>query len=59
MTAREVVVMKRGEATMNVPADKVQSWLDEGWIEISRYVVEEPTVSASKPDTESDSKKKK
>jgi len=33
----EIVVMQRGEATMNVPIAKVQEYLDNGWREIRRY----------------------
>ncbi len=33
---RELVLMARGAEQMNVPVEKVQAYLDEGWREISR-----------------------
>lgn len=47
-----LVLMARGSETMNVPTDKVQQYLDEGWKEISRTpmpVALEVTVSAETP----------
>ena len=36
MTDQQLVLMKRGEATMNVPVSKVDEYLAAGWKEISR-----------------------
>lgn len=33
---RELVLMNRGAESMNVPSEKVQAYLDEGWKEVSR-----------------------
>lgn len=56
----ELVLMTRGSESMNVPSEKVQAYLDEGWTELSRTPLEPvsvetvtesmPAVSAPKVD---------
>lgn len=45
-----LVLMARGAEQMNVPLDKVQKYLDEGWKEISRApMATSAPVSAETP----------
>jgi len=46
----ELVVMKRGEATMNVPPTKAAQFAAEGWEEIDRYAMDTPAVAVETPD---------
>ena len=32
---REIVLMTRGSEQMNVPSEKVQAYLEDGWTEVS------------------------
>jgi hypothetical protein len=41
----EVIVMEKDAGKMNVPASKLQEYLDAGWKEISRTATEEPESS--------------
>ena len=41
---RELVLMARGSEQMNVPSEKVQAYLDEGWTELSRVPLESVSV---------------
>lgn len=54
--SNEMALMKKGEATMNVPAAKVPAFVADGWIEISRTViaaeVKQPAVKAEMPKPE-------
>jgi hypothetical protein len=43
----ENVLMQKGEATMNVPPDKVKAYAEDGWIVIDRPA--EPKPEAEKP----------
>lgn len=46
----EVLVMEKDAGRMNVPAAKLQEYLDAGWKEISRTATEEPeSVPVSEP----------
>ena len=54
----DLVLMEKGPATMNVPADKVSDWEAQGWVVIKRPAetiipkavdVDEPKASESKP----------
>ena len=38
----EVIVMEKDAGRMNVPAAKLQEYVDAGWKEISRMTTEEP-----------------
>ncbi len=40
----ELVLMEKGPASMNVPAEKVQAYLADGWKEISRKAVPDEPV---------------
>ena len=40
----ELVLMTRGSESMNVPSEKVQAYLDEGWTELSRTPLEPVSV---------------
>jgi len=52
----ELILMTRGFERMNVPADKLQEYLDAGWTEISRQAVAEESTEAKKAKTESTKK---
>ena len=42
--ARILVLMRKGEATMNVPLEKVQIWTNDGWNEVARTPVEADAI---------------
>jgi len=45
----EHLLMKKGEATMNVPPDKVKAYEEDGWIVIERPAAPEPKAEAERP----------
>lgn len=47
--AKELVLMERGFDRMNVPGEKVQEYLAEGWKEISRKPIEAASAPKKKP----------
>jgi len=46
-----LVLMRKGkgEGTMNVPIEKVQAWLDEGWQEVPRPPAADEVSPAPEP----------
>jgi hypothetical protein len=65
MSSRVMVHMVRGPASKNVPVEKLQEYLDAGWIEVERHemtgeappVVVLPTISVPPVITKVTSKK--
>jgi len=47
--AEFMVLMRRDGEEMNVPAEKLQEFLDVGWVEISRQKMDEGPAEAAAP----------
>ncbi len=45
----EHILMQKGAATMNVPAEKVKAYLANGWIEIGRQAIKAEVVHHKPP----------
>ena len=61
--AEMLIFMRRDGEEMNVPAEKLQAFLDDGWVEISRQKMDEGPAEAAAveqlPDEESEEPKAK